>query len=519
MATLNFTPSQPGGLFGSPTINPVSQTSTMQNNNKGGLFGSGYNYSLNTGFTPTTTMGAQANSPVNNITPPANTIKPSQGLLAPGQKTTQGNQASPQSVAPVVPTATAAPAPVAPANTFQTNTQNLTNTQPSTGAVSAGNTAGSIATGNNQTNQQQTTQNNINQGAQTSADISQNQTPGLLAAENKYNTVANNPYMIGALTNSGMAESVSAGAGQQFASNYANQLSNANQNVQNALTGQGQQITAANNQGNIGLSSQSNQTSAAQTQGNIANTAQGNQIGAQSTVAGLPYGTPATSGANGGNLDPQTYASNLAQQVINGTMSLQDAQSSMGYAGSAGSAFLQQAITKSNPNFNFNQANTNSQVQGNLPPAASQASSMLTNLQNTLASAPWYDQTGLPFVNAMGKLLSTVGIGTAGTQAVNSALVDARSAMANALGAANNSTPSTYDGYVQTLLPNDITPSQLQSAISQFNTQIQGKLAAYKSPGNTNFTNNPGSSSSNNTSTQNISGTNFTKVNGQWVAS
>lgn len=546
-----------------------------------GLFGSAFKQATG----QTSIMGSPAVSPASKVAPPVNTISTSQtqpswqstlqkivpsatpvntgskGLLAPGQTTTQGNQASPQPVAPVAPTAPSTPAaPVQPtgvssyqqglnadatasantqalnnasANNYQTqpassslgvygqSTQNLSNTQPTTGTTNAITASQGIANGNPQNQQGQNYANNINSSQGLLGQFAQNQTPAVTQAENAYSKFVGTTDPNAAASQAALAspESIALGRSQQLGDRLASTAQGLGSAYQAAVQGEAQQINSAQQQGNQAIQGQQNQLTGANQAGNLSNTAQSNQIGAQSTVAGLPYGIPATSGANGGNLDPQTYASNLAQQVINGTMSLQDAQSSMGYAGSAGSAFLQQAITKSNPNFNFNQANTNSQVQGNLPPAASQASSMLTNLQNTLASAPWYDQTGLPFVNAMGKLLSTVGIGTAGTQAVNSALVDARSAMANALGAANNSTPSTYDGYVQTLLPNDITPSQLQSAISQFNTQIQGKLAAYKSPGNTNFTNNPGSSSSSNTSTQNISGTNFTKVNGQWVAS
>jgi hypothetical protein len=51
------------------------------------------------------------------------------------------------------------------------------------------------------------------------------------------------------------------------------------------------------------------------------------------------------------------------------------------------------------------------------------------------------------------------------------------------LGAANNSTPSTYDSYVKTLLPDGITQAQLTSAIAQFQSQIQAKESAYGIPG------------------------------------
>lgn len=93
------------------------------------------------------------------------------------------------------------------------------------------------------------------------------------------------------------------------------------------------------------------------------------QITALGTAAGLaaPQVTsfgqtafnPLTSQFNGGssNLDPQTTASQLAQKVTSGQMTYDQAASSLGYAGGAGTQFLNNAIRQLNPNFNIPQAN------------------------------------------------------------------------------------------------------------------------------------------------------------------
>lgn len=61
--------------------------------------------------------------------------------------------------------------------------------------------------------------------------------------------------------------------------------------------------------------------------------------------------TTSTFGSGGGsNLDPQTQATSLAQKVMSGQMTYDQAISSMGYAGSAGTTFLNNAITAAGGN-------------------------------------------------------------------------------------------------------------------------------------------------------------------------
>lgn len=82
--------------------------------------------------------------------------------------------------------------------------------------------------------------------------------------------------------------------------------------------------------------------------GGILNNAAG-QLAPQVTGYGQTAYNPGTNtfGADGGgNLDPQTQATSLAQKVINKQMTYEQAISSIGYAGSAGTNFLNSAITQ-----------------------------------------------------------------------------------------------------------------------------------------------------------------------------
>jgi hypothetical protein len=111
-----------------------------------------------------------------------------------------------------------------------------------------------------------------------------------------------------------------------------------------ALQGTGQQLTAAE-QGITGLTSA---LQGANTQQQLAQQAlaQGGQLAMPSPAQyGQTVFDPTTGGFSGGNLDPQQQAGNLAQQVMSGQMTYDQALASLGYAGQAGTNFLNNAIT------------------------------------------------------------------------------------------------------------------------------------------------------------------------------
>lgn len=114
---------------------------------------------------------------------------------------------------------------------------------------------------------------------------------------------------------------------------------------QAALQGTGQQLTA-----------QGQEASAYNAALGGANTQQQQQISGLGTAAGYAQPSTAPFGQTvfnpltgqyegGGGLDPQAQATNLAQQVMSGRMTYDQALTALGYAGQVGSNFLNNAIT------------------------------------------------------------------------------------------------------------------------------------------------------------------------------
>ncbi len=115
--------------------------------------------------------------------------------------------------------------------------------------------------------------------------------------------------------------------------------------------GLGQAISgyAAERQANLGAAQ--GQANAEQGAGNLLSS-QGGLYGSAAGYAqpqlgsyGQTYYSPLEANHGGGNLDPQTQATSLAQKVINGQMTYDQALQSLGYAGNVGSTFLNNAIT------------------------------------------------------------------------------------------------------------------------------------------------------------------------------
>jgi hypothetical protein len=339
--------------------------------------------------------------------------------------------------------------------------------------------------------------------------LTQGQTPQVTQAEQQYNTLAQqSPILQAELAgNPNIASEVASGRGQVLGSQLAGQLQGASQNVQNALTGQGQQITAGTDAASAANTTQSQQLTGANQAGTMANTAQQNQItgqynaGSLSQPTQLPYGTQygtpqqlmnGQGQGQSGNLSPQNTASNYAAQVIAGTKSYNDAKSAMGYAGSAGQAMLDQAIQQQKPGFNVNQAQVNSETQGALAPQGSVATGELNNLQtsmgqmtNVMGFLP--QNTSIPVVNAFTRWVGGL-VGNASTQNLNDAASAARSAVATALGTAYNTTPTDFTGQVNAWFPQGASTAQIQQGVDSFNALMKVRQASFSSPGTASFT-------------------------------
>ena len=151
------------------------------------------------------------------------------------------------------------------------------------------------------------------------------------------------------------------------------------------LQGTEQQLTATEQQiSGLGTAAQS------------ANTIQQQQLAAQQAAAGFAQPTVAAFGqtvfdpttgtyvSSGGNLDPQSQATQLAQAVMSGRMTYEQAISSMGYAGQAGTTFLNNAITGAGGNALQLQASGAAQQANIGTQNTSQANIAQQGLQNQL---------------------------------------------------------------------------------------------------------------------------------------
>ena len=514
-----------------------------------GLFGSAFKQATG----QTSIMGSQAVSPASKVAPPVNTIPTSQtqpsgqstlqkivpsatpvntgskGLLAPGQTTTQGNQASPQPVAPVAPTAPSTPAaPVQPtgvssyqqglnadatasantqalnndsANNYQTqpassslglygqSTQNLSNTQPTTGTTNAITSSQGIANGNPQNQQGQNYANNINSSQGLLGQFAQNQTPAVTQAENAYSKFVGTTDPNAAASQAALAspESIALGRSQQLGDRLASTAQGLGSAYQAAVQGEAQQINSAQQQGNQAIQGQKNQLTGANQAGNLSNTAQSNQIGAQNDAGtltqpqlgqyGQAYYNPQTgqmtngSANGGGALNPINNINSIAQQIISGQIS-----PSQGYAmGGSVANFqgaLNAAIQQAQPGFNtaaaqgkYDAQQQNTTTSGTAGTTAAAQNQITRQTATTNAGSAGYQpaliayqdvNTKLNNVNDLGNL--AVNTGTLGginpfdAKYASMALSQFRSQLSSEAQKRFDSSISTFSGAASSLL-------------------------------------------------------------------
>ncbi len=234
---------------------------------------------------------------------------------------------------------------------------------------------------------------------------------------------ANSPSSAPGILNSLLgASNANANIGQNaanIASNYGQQIADVNKAFGNAAVGDQSTGSVAVGGGNANLeyNAMTARTNALAQAEQAALQGTGQQLTGQSqqqsgllgalgqatNLQQIPYGTPTYNAATGqwvnsagGNLDPQTVASSLAQKVASGQMTYDQAVSSLGYAGSAGQQFLNNAIQQVSPGFNIPAATgsaaatqANAQVGGSAGVNAAQQAfnssyQDYSNLQNTV---------------------------------------------------------------------------------------------------------------------------------------
>jgi hypothetical protein len=202
-------------------------------------------------------------------------------------------------------------------------------------------------------------------------------------------------------------------------------------------------------------------------------------------------------------------------------MTLAQAQSSMGYAGNAGGAMLQQAITSASPSFNFNQAAENSSIQGQIGPQSSLAQGEIQNLQTALANAPALQQTTIPAVNAVAGWINDM-LGNPNSKALSDAQSTAVTAVQTALSSAYGGTPTSFDSLTSGWFPPGATSAQIQAGLQQFAQLMTLRANAYNSPGTTPQASGSngatgGSSTSGGSGTVSTGGYNYVMQNGKYV--
>lgn len=223
-------------------------------------------------------------------------------------------------------------------------------------------------------------------------------------------------------------------------------------------------------------------------------TGQGQQLSALGTAAGLaqpvqvPYGnqyinplTGESVGGQGGAVSQNIPS--LAQQVMNGQMSPSQAQDLLGNnIGLIGQ--LNQEILRVNPRFNFAQAEANTGViTGTLADNAKTAADIqrragtvtqhmaeLSTIIGTLA------RTNFPLINSA---LNAYGsaVGDPELKALQTALSNVRGELAGIF--AIGGTPTEGEEMARRILPDNITPAQLESALSTARQLMEDKVKQY----------------------------------------
>lgn len=225
-----------------------------------------------------------------------------------------------------------------------------------------------------------------------------------------------------------------------------------------------------------------------------ANTQQGQQISALGTAAGytqpvqVPYSNQyidpttgqAIGGQGGGSL--QSAVQSIAQQVQNGTMSYdQGVQALSGY-GQGGMNALQQALgggfspLQSNATAAANQAATlqTGTIGGELTKQADTVVQHMLTLKNTYKELS--AQFGIPAIN---QAFNYVGgkLGSGPLQSYKIALTNVRDELAKILGG-GTSTEGTR-ATAESLLPNNMTPAQIDAAITTATELMNSKIQEY----------------------------------------
>lgn len=330
------------------------------------------------------------------------------------------------------------------------------------------------------------------------------------------NLQTNYGTQLGDITGSETPEAFETGAANVLSSQYAPQLSALTNQLASLQSNRAASIGASESAGGIAnnLQSLEQQNEAISPGQSLLNLYSGKTTGSESPLPITlnpaqtlisPY-TGQSVASGGGSQSVQS----LAQHVASGQMGIEQAQSFL--PDQALSPQLQQAVSAINPSYNFQQSATNQNTQGQIAPAAANATAQIQNLGSALSSVPGLENTSIPIVNSFTRLATSLLGGDSGSATgLESARQDAISAVQGALETANGMTPSQAGSLADSYFPPGLTSAQFQNGVTQFQNQIAGKESAFSNPGSISSTAGQG--------TVSAGGYNFVQnAQGQWVA-
>lgn len=178
----------------------------------------------------------------------------------------------------------------------------------------------------------------------------------------------------------------------------------------------------------------------------------------------------------------QTAVNSYAEQVRNGSMTRQDAESRLSAYGVGGTNALNEVLGQG---FNTNASNASAgttavgqQIQAALPPA----NQALDALQTAFSNLPGIQSTSIPYINGfMQNLAMNSGIGRDQASAFQGALNEARSRIDAALVGAIGVNAAAAQSHA--LLPDNMIPSEIPQKIAAAKQYLQNQVTSYTQSG------------------------------------
>lgn len=202
-------------------------------------------------------------------------------------------------------------------------------------------------------------------------------------------------------------------------------------------------------------------------------------------LTGQPVGGGGSIGGSAlSSLPPQaqTAIQSYAEQVRNGSMTRADAESRLSAYGVVGTNALNEVLGN-NFNTNASNASASTTAQGQqLQTAAKSTYAALDSLQTAFNQLNGLQTGGIPATNGIANWIAQQ-FGSGALSSYNTVLHDARAQIQGVLTASGAATPTGAESMAQVLLPDNMTPAQLQQNLQIIRTLIQQKVTEFTQSG------------------------------------